>query len=154
MEREKTWTIEHLDEALNTDHRALEQTLRHMLTTMAGEEPEAIRAAWQRVDRQLRAHLQAEEDCVLRSFEQHFPHEAMRVRKEHAQIRGMLDALEVDLDLHALSKARAAEFVELLRDHAAYEERVFYPWAQAHVTGGARRSLIETLRVAKALLSA
>jgi len=141
-------TPDRIDELLVSDHRALEKTFARMMVKFAGGDSDSIRAAWLELDRHLEAHLVAEEKHVLPHFKRHFPAEAARICKEHAEIRAALLQLGIDLDLHALREDTAALFIATLQRHAKSEEPVFYAWAQENLPARERVGVAELLRAA------
>jgi hypothetical protein len=52
----------------------------------------------------------------------------------------------VDLDLHSLCPSSATRFIAALRQHAAFEDAVVYPWAQNHMSEATKLSLGERVR--------
>ena len=133
-------------QALSDDHARLERLFESLLGSVKMSDPERVRVAWERLDRELRAHLRIEEERILPLFEVEDTVEASQIRAEHHQIRNQLDQIGVDLDLHALDRGRAESFIHLLRDHAAREERTLYPWADSSMPKRGRISVIERLR--------
>ena len=135
-----------LDDLLTADHAALDVTYRRMVGKFLGGDPDAIRAEWTLMEKQLEAHLRAEEQFILPRFESSYPDEAEQIRLEHKQIRDSLLQLGIDLDLHSLRADAGAAFIQTLRAHAQREERLLYKWAQEELPPGERHLVIENVR--------
>jgi len=137
-----------LDHALRDDHQALEVTFERVLRRFHGGDSEAIRTAWLALDEELEAHLKAEERFILPEFAKSFPVEAQRIERDHQRIRAALVELGIDLDLHLLREHAAERFVQTLREHAQYEDEVFYAWAETSLSERAQHAAIAHLRAA------
>jgi polyisoprenoid-binding protein YceI len=114
---------------LGSDHERLEESFQTIAAAAHDQDPSDLHEAWQVFERQLLAHLDAEEAHVLPVFGKSEPKEARDILDQHAQIRERLLALAIDLDLHCLNPDQVKSFVDELRAHAAREELVLYPWA-------------------------
>ncbi len=123
-----------LEESIRTilggDHQCLERSCQTIVTAPDYQDPADLHQAWHVFERQLLAHLEAEETHVLPLFSNADPKEARRILDEHARIRDRLVMLAIDLDLHCLKPEQVKGFVDELRAHAAGEELVLYPWAE------------------------
>lgn len=144
-------TPDQLDEILVADHQALEMSFRRLMGKLEGGDPDAIRAGWCSLERELEAHLEAEEKYILPKFAREYPAEAARIRSEHVQIRSTVLQLGVDLDLHSLRDETAALFISTLRGHAEREEMMFYRWTRHHVSQTERHAIIAALQAIRAL---
>jgi hypothetical protein len=78
-------------------------------------------------------------------LESEHPAEVERAKKEHELVRALLANLGVRTDLHLLRKDVADELIARLREHAEWEDRSLYPWAQQKARDETRRSLRESL---------
>ncbi len=140
-----------LEESIRTilsgDHQRLEALFDAIVKESACDEPLELRDAWRTFERQLLAHLNAEEVHVLPVFGKSNPTAARDILAEHARVRGRLVELAIDLDLHCLTFDTVSAFVGELRSHAAREELLLYPWAArqlGNVVGAhLRRALAE-----------
>jgi polyisoprenoid-binding protein YceI len=123
----------HLEESIQTilggDHQRLEKSFEAIVAASTYQDQHAIRELWRGFEREVLAHLDAEEAHVLPLFAKSDPDEAEEMLDQHARIRERLLALAIDLDLHSLPPAEVRSFIGELRSHAAREERVLYPWA-------------------------
>ena len=133
---------------LSDGHSPLEHAFVALLARVTMDDPARIREGWNRLERELRSHMLFEEECILPRFELENAPEAARIRTEHHEIRAQLDELGIDLDLHALPPARVAQFIRMLREHAAREESALYPWAESREALPSEPALIDRLRIA------
>lgn len=141
----------HLEESIQAilggDHQRLERSFEAIVAASTYEDQHAVRELWRGFERQVLAHLDAEEAHVLPLYARSDPDEAEELLDQHARIRERLLALAIDLDLHSLPPAEVRTFIGELRSHAAREERVLYPWAArqlGRITGGhLQRALAE-----------
>lgn len=132
-----------LEESIQTilggDHRRLEKSFEAIVAASTYDDPDELAELWHGFERELVAHLDAEEAHVLPLFGKSEPQEAKEILDQHGQIRERLLTLAVDLDLHSLRPEQVRSFVGELRAHAAREELLLYPWAarQLGQVGGA-----------------
>jgi polyisoprenoid-binding protein YceI/hemerythrin superfamily protein len=133
MTMSTTATRSELEESIRTilrsDHQRLEESFRPIVGAAHDHDPSDLHEAWQIFERQLLAHLNAEETHLLPVFSKSEPKQAAELLDEHARIRERAMALAIDLDLHCLQPEQVKTFVDELRAHAAREELVLYPWA-------------------------
>ncbi|HVV48230.1 MAG TPA: YceI family protein [Polyangia bacterium] len=122
-----------LEESIQTilggDHRRLEKSFESVVAASTYYDPEDLRELWQRFERELLAHLDAEEAHVLPLFGQSEPEAARELLDQHVRIREHLLTQAIDLDLHSLRPEQVRDFIGELRTHAAREELLLYPWA-------------------------
>jgi hemerythrin-like domain-containing protein len=128
------------------NHERLEQLFERMLLGVRGKDAGGIQATWQQLDDDLRAHLRAEDELVLPTFELQAGVEAARIRAEHHQIRRELDELGRELAGREIDRRRAERFLQLLHEHLLREERVLYPWADSRLPRRMKSSVIARLR--------
>jgi hemerythrin superfamily protein len=135
-----------LRQALRQDHDAIERGLEHLLMSARMNDWERLRGALSEIERDLRAHLEAEETFMLPKFERVDAERTRHIREEHAEIEKRLVDLGVALDLHALRDSTIEQFVKLLQEHARGEERALYSWAQAALGEQEKASALSRLR--------
>jgi hemerythrin superfamily protein len=111
------------------DHRRLERTFQALVRCAEEQDPIALRESWSRFERDLLAHIDAEEASMLRDFARQRPEEARRILHDHENIRRTLLELAIDLDLHLLRGSTVRAFVDRLREHARREDASLYRWA-------------------------
>ena len=113
-------------------HLELEDRYARLLDAMAKDTPE-LRDRFTELEHGLLAHMEAEERYVLPSFARVEHAEALDLIREHGAIRERLLELGVALDLHLVRFQRAHEFIELLRAHAAREQKMMYRWVDTQL---------------------
>ena len=130
---------------LTTDHQRLEQLFRELENAVEGADQPTIQRDWTDFERGVLAHFEAEERLIFPLLETEHAPEVERARKDHERVRALLADLGVRTDLHLLRKDVADELIARLREHAAWEDRTLYPWAQSRANEETRRSLRELL---------
>jgi hemerythrin superfamily protein len=130
---------------LTTDHQRLEQLFRELENAVEGADQPTIQHDWTDFERGVLAHFEAEERLIFPLLETEHAPEVERARKDHERVRALLADLGVRTDLHLLRKDVADELIARLREHAAWEDRTLYPWAQSRANEETRRSLRELL---------
>lgn len=116
---------------LNGSHRHLDEAGKRLLEAVTADDRIATLTLWREIEKQLLAHLEAEERYMLPAFARADQNEAVSLVRQHGEIREKLLELGVAVELHRLRIPMLTDFVELLRDHAEREERLMYVWAKA-----------------------
>ncbi|MBK8172394.1 MAG: hemerythrin domain-containing protein [Sandaracinaceae bacterium] len=119
-----------LREALSSEHRELEKKMQFILDCVQRGDAEDMRESWAAFADTLREHLDEEERDMLPVFEQLNPALALHIRADHAKIRAGLDERAIEIELHTVRANKTAEFIALLREHAAREDGTLYAWAK------------------------
>jgi iron-sulfur cluster repair protein YtfE (RIC family) len=114
-------------------HERIERLLGELRHEAYGEDPRALCAAWARLDRELQAHLCDEESYILPEFARAHPDDARAILADHAELRRLVAAIGVDVELHAVRAPTIEELAERLQQHARREDAVMYPWAMSHL---------------------
>jgi polyisoprenoid-binding protein YceI len=114
---------------LSEDHARLDRSFIALVDEAETRDQADLRPEWQAFERELLAHMAAEETHVIAAFRRQEPAEAEALLREHEEIRTKLTEMGIDLELHALRPERVAAFVAELRAHARREESLLYPWA-------------------------
>jgi hemerythrin superfamily protein len=130
---------------LTIDHQRLEQLFRELENAVEGADQPTIQRDWTDFERGLLAHFEAEERLVLPLLESEHAPEVERAKQDHERLRALLANLGVRTDLHLLRKDVADELIARLREHAEWEDRTLYPWAQTRASEETRGSLRELL---------
>lgn len=91
--------------------------------------PSEQQARWQLLEPALLDHMQLEEALLLPEFDLGLSDQAARIRQEHERIRRLAMHLSEVAPRACLDGALVAELLRLVRECAALEERVLYPWA-------------------------
>lgn len=116
---------------LHGSHRHLEEAGKRLIDAVTADDRTDTLTLWRELEKQLLAHLEAEERYMLPAFARADREEAVALLRQHGEIREQLLELGVAVELHRLRVPMLAEFVELLQDHADREERLMYAWAKA-----------------------
>ena len=130
---------------LTTDHQRLEQLFRELENAVEGADQPTIQRDWTDFERGLLAHFEAEERLILPLLESEHAPEVERAKQDHERLRALLANLGVRTDLHLLRKDVADELIARLREHAEWEDRTLYPWAQSRGSEETHGSLRELL---------
>jgi len=141
-------------QTLCDDHQRLDALYEAWLNGVHVNDAEVEERAWSELDRQLAAHLEAEDTHLLPLFDAFDPAEAAAIRAEHVRIRQLAAELGVLLDIHAVRETKAAELIAFLRTHAAREEAKLYPWANRALPEAPRQSFLQRLREARNAVTA
>ncbi|WP_437831761.1 hemerythrin domain-containing protein [Sorangium sp. So ce1153] len=134
-----------LYDALHRDHQRLDEVFETLLNRVHAGDEEAARETWGTFERELLAHMEAEESLLLPLFDRFNPEEAGTIRAEHLGIRAQLAEMGTALELHTLREAKVDNLIRALRQHAAHEEAELYPWADRELPKPAADRLYERL---------
>ncbi|MFO0668384.1 MAG: hemerythrin domain-containing protein [Polyangiaceae bacterium] len=119
---------------LLADHEHLERLLRLLLIrARAGDSADVVQP-WRELEEGLRAHLLAEEEELFPHYAAVAPDETAALRREHAEIRALLDAAGYGVELHTARLLMLEDLAERLREHASREDRGLYRFADARVS--------------------
>ena len=88
-----------------------------------------LRRRWPAFGRELTRHMDAEEIRIISGFGREHPREARTLLDDHARMRAQLTELGLELERGNVSIESARRFMIDLREHAAREDAVLYPWA-------------------------
>ena len=118
-----------IDAMLGEDHARLERALDAMLAGAERGDWQDLQRRWTSFGRELTRHMDAEEIRIISGFGREHPREARTLLDDHARIRAQLTELGLELELGNATVERAHGFMIDLREHAAREDAVLYPWA-------------------------
>jgi hypothetical protein len=118
-----------IDAMLGEDHARLERAFDAILTGAECGDWDDLRRRWPGFGRELTRHMDAEEIRIISGFGREHPREARMLLDDHARIRAQLTELGLELEMGTVSIERAQGFMIDLREHAAREDAVLYPWA-------------------------
>ena len=107
---------------LAQDHRDIEAALESLVQRSATSSP-ALRVTFSGLETRLMGHMATEEHYLLPLVEVSHPDYAERIRIEHARIRQLVSELGLAIELHTVRAAQIAELIQVLRQHAEYEDR-------------------------------
>lgn len=130
---------------LSEYHRALEALARELLARTYEDDSYDLVVAYRRFEHEVLEHLASEEDLLLPAYAEVAPTEAAAFRREHAEIRQVLERIGLDVELHVVRAEIIATFIRALQAHAAREDALLYPWAEEHLPEDARRALFHRL---------
>jgi hemerythrin HHE cation binding domain-containing protein len=119
-----------IDAMLGEDHARLERAFDVILAGAERGDWDDLRRRWPAFERELTRHMDAEEIRIISGFGREHPREARTLLDDHARIRAQLTELGLELETGTVALlARAHGFMIDLREHAAREDAVLYPWA-------------------------
>jgi iron-sulfur cluster repair protein YtfE (RIC family) len=118
---------------LREDHERLATVAEELLNRVHTDDLGVMEEGWAKFEAELLEHLAFEEEQLLPRFEGTHAAEAAWIRQDHARLRAAIAQMGVDLELHNLREERVQAFIDGLRAHSKQEEKIFYPWADAHV---------------------
>jgi hemerythrin-like domain-containing protein len=133
-----------LHSTLKHDHIRLENLFQALNNAVESADQPTIARIWGEFESGLLAHLELEERYLLPAIEALHPSAAEMLIGEHNEIRKRVAELGVVTDLHLLRKDAAEELLELLRSHAAWEDRTLYPWAEHTMSESSQRAALES----------
>jgi len=134
---------------LSDDHARLERSFVALVIMAEASDQGDLRQAWESFERELLAHMNAEERHLIEPFRRQEPAEADALLREHEEIRAKLTEMGIDLELHCLHPEQVAAIVASLRVHARREERALYPWAVRQLGEVARARVERALATAR-----
>lgn len=134
-----------LHTALHADHEKLEARFEALLEEMRAGTARSQSNEWTHFEEALFSHFDAEEKYLLPIFEAHDPDAATAVRNEHEAIRAKIRELGIGVDLRNVREQSVRELVQMLRDHAAREEKL-YSFADREAGTDIVQRVLERLR--------
>lgn len=114
---------------LGEDHARLERAFDAVLAGAEHGDWDDLRRRWPSFGRELTRHMDAEEIRIISGFGREYPREARTLLDDHARMRAQLTQLGLELELGNVTMEDALGFMIDLREHAAREDAVLYPWA-------------------------
>lgn len=133
------------------DHERLEQLLRALLVRARAGDARDLAGPWAAFEEGVRAHLSAEEEDLFPSYATVAPDEVLALRREHAEIRSLLDSAGLGVELHTARLLMLEDLASRLREHAEHEDRTLYAFLDHAPPGlwkSARERLSNALRAA------
>jgi hypothetical protein len=118
-----------IDAMLGEDHARLERSFDAIVAGAQRGDWEDLRRRWPAFGRELTRHMDAEEIRIISRFGREYPREARTLLDDHARIRAQMTELEMELETGSVPVDRALAFMIDLREHAAREDAILYPWA-------------------------
>ena len=142
-----------LHTTLKHDHARLERLFEALSNAVESADQPTLAGMWDEFESSLLAHLELEERYLLPAVEAQHPSAAEMLIGEHKEIRKRVAELGVRTDLHLLRKEVADELIELLRNHAGWEDRTLYPWAERALSERAKRARLARICRQRRLIS-
>lgn len=131
---------------LEEDHRHIATLLERLLMHLRTDDRGAAREAWDRVERALLAHLDAEESWLFPGLSAIAPSEAQLLSDEHAELRRIMGELGLAFDRNVMGSVAVEAFSVRLADHSEREAVVLYPLAERRLEVARARALFAHLR--------
>ena len=113
-------------------HLVIEQACLELLSDTYADDPRRLCQRWRTFEQEVEDHFVAEEQLILPGFGAAAPGSAAQILADHARIRQHLAELAIEVDLHVIRARTVHALVDELRDHAAREQELLYPWAMSH----------------------
>ena len=114
---------------LLAEHARLDASLERLLAAYRTGDREVAAEAFGAFEDRLTDHFELEERVMFATFAQDNPREAAELAAEHAAIRARVEELGIGVELHQTRLGAIEGLAQLLREHAAREDRLLYPWA-------------------------
>jgi len=127
--------------SLLDQHEALESLTNDLRNAAEGADRATVARVSEALDRQLRAHFDAEEAHLFPPLETPLPREVAQARSDHERLRRMLADLVVDADIHAVRAPQIDAFLAALEAHAGWEDATLYPAAEDALSAPAKKAL-------------
>lgn len=122
-------------EQLLAEHRFLDEQYQALLEAARASDLQTLSTLWTGFERRLSAHMAGEERYILALLEPKHPQIVRSLREEHHKIRNLIAKIGVSTDLHAVRLRALEDLGELLRDHAAREDKSIYQMAARQIDG-------------------
>lgn len=122
-------------EQLRQDHAQLEQRFEDLIKRSTLGDWRDCDAVWSAFSAQIEDHMRYEEQELIPAYADSSPEAGAVTQKlceEHTSIRHLLDAIGLDIQLHAIRAASIRRMVSMLREHAEQENLTLYPWLVTH----------------------
>lgn len=118
---------------LHDHHLALERLFKRLVEAVRANASQDVASLWTEFDAGLRQHFAFEETLLIPKLHEVDPVEADALVAEHRELERMLGEFAVQVDLHLLRAEVVEAFIRTLREHAAREDRLFYPWIDRQI---------------------
>jgi hypothetical protein len=122
-------------------HRSLRRAAEDLMARAHEDDCLSLVTEFRAFEKQVLEHMRAEEDIMLPGYADACPEEAQAIRRAHETIRKQLERTALDCELHSIRIEAIRNLLAMLDDHAKYEDRTMYPWAQVHLPIASRNAL-------------
>lgn len=133
-------------EELGADHARLAKMFRTLVDTVEGADLPDVARTWAEFEGGLLAHLDVEEKRLFPLLAHEHPDAVASALRQHARVRELIAELGVRAELHTIRKWAVDELVALLAGHAAFEDEMLYPLADAAMDEVRQRLALQSLR--------
>jgi hypothetical protein len=130
---------------LSEHHKALDAACFALRTCAFTDDALALTVRFRDLEHAVLLHMRVEEQELLPRYAEVAPADAALILAAHEEIRGQLYRLGVETELHCIRLESIDALIAMLREHAAHEDRVVYPWAEQNLSLGSRRSLFQSV---------
>jgi hemerythrin superfamily protein len=131
--------------ALTFHHARLEASLRHVISELHLAGTTAAKEAFGTFERELDAHLEAEETWLLPPFERVRPQAGESIRLQHVKVRAADARARLELGKGAADDRPLHELLELLDQHCRNEESDLYRWAETAIGEQDSRAVLQKI---------
>lgn len=131
--------------AFTFHHARLEASLRHVISELHLAGAGAAKAAFGTFERELEAHLEAEETWLLPSFERVRPQAGETIRLQHVKVRAADARARSELDKAPADDRPLHELLQLLEVHCRNEEGDLYRWAETAIGEQDSRAVLQKI---------
>ena len=117
---------------LHGEHAILVAHIKNIHRRAYGEWTD-LDAVWSQFTEELEAHLTFEERELFDRFLREHPDKEDYIRAlvaDHEEIRVAVERLGVDIQLHVVRAEAVDALLSALKQHAALEAELFYPWLE------------------------
>jgi hemerythrin-like domain-containing protein len=128
------------------DHEEIELLLHDLLSAFDSGDRSVATEAFESFERRISAHLAFEDETLLPALAEIDRREADELAAEHRAIRARIDELAIADNLHLSRATQVHRLIDMLRTHAAREERTLYQLADSLADQPAVRSRLDRLR--------
>jgi len=124
-------------------HREVRRAYLALLTRADEDNCAELVASYRMFEKQVRRHIDAEEELMLSAYETAAPADAATIRAEHIELVRQLERTGIDVELHAVRRSSLQNLIGRIDANAAHADRTLYPWVHLHLQDDARRGLLE-----------
>jgi hypothetical protein len=133
-------------ETFLADHRRLEDSLTRVLIALEAVDPERAAAEWADFDREMTAHLDAEDVHLIPVLMAVRPRDAQSLLHEHRHLRRRVVELGGAARKGLVRSEALRGFVDELCAHARRETTTLYDWAEDALSDEERNTALKGVR--------
>jgi len=132
-------------DAFLAGHRRIEDSLTRVIVALEAVDPQRAAAEWTDFDREITAHLDAEDTHVIPVLLAARPREAQSLLHEHRHIRRRALELGTAIRKGALRSEVVRGFVDELSAHCRREMGALYQWAEEALNDDDRAAALKAI---------